>query len=128
MNRASVFEWHQRFKEGRESVRDDERCGRSEEVNTSELIVQRVRVRVTMLRFYGVQEDIPSEEASTLEIGSVEFPPGHYTSPRLHPCRYGTIEEMKEAVMKVIDMLTQEDLNGAFQKLFGTVQVHQKID
>ena len=53
MNRASVFEWHQRFKEGRESVRDDERCGRSEEVNTSELIVQRVRVRVTMLRFYG---------------------------------------------------------------------------
>ena len=28
MNRASVFEWHKRFKEGRESVRDDERCGR----------------------------------------------------------------------------------------------------
>ena len=34
MNRASVFEWHKRFKEGRESVRDDERCGRSKEVNT----------------------------------------------------------------------------------------------
>ena len=31
MNRASVFEWHKRFKEGRESVRDDERCGRSKE-------------------------------------------------------------------------------------------------
>ena len=29
MNWASVFEWHKRFKEGRESVRDDERCGRS---------------------------------------------------------------------------------------------------
>ena len=28
MNRASVFEWHKRFKEG-ESVRVDERCGRS---------------------------------------------------------------------------------------------------
>ena len=28
MNRASVFEWHKRFKEGRESVRDDERCPR----------------------------------------------------------------------------------------------------
>ena len=28
-NRASVFEWHKRFKEARESVRDDERCGRS---------------------------------------------------------------------------------------------------
>ena len=30
MNRVSVFEWHKRFKEGRESVRDDERCWRSE--------------------------------------------------------------------------------------------------
>ena len=49
MNRASVFEWHKRFKEGRESVRDDERCGRSKEVNTPELIGQ--RLRVTMLRF-----------------------------------------------------------------------------
>ena len=38
MNRASVFEWHKRFKEGRKSVRDDERCGRSKEVRTSELI------------------------------------------------------------------------------------------
>ena len=55
MNRASVFEWHKRFKEGRECVRDDERCGRSKEVNTTELIGQRVRVRVwvTMLRFQG---------------------------------------------------------------------------
>ena len=51
MNRASVFEWHKRFKVGRKSVRDDERCGRSKEVNRLELIGQRVRVRVTMLRF-----------------------------------------------------------------------------
>ena len=51
MKRASVFEWHKRFKECRESVRDDERCGRSKEVNKPELIGQRVRVRVTMLRF-----------------------------------------------------------------------------
>ena len=53
MNRASVFEWHKKFKEGREFVRDNERCGRSKEVNTPELIGQtvRVRVRVTMLRF-----------------------------------------------------------------------------
>ena len=53
MNRASVFEWHKRIKEGRESVREDERCGRSKEVNTSELIGQRVSVRVSMLRFLG---------------------------------------------------------------------------
>ncbi len=53
MNRASVFELHKRFKEGRESVRDDERCGRSKEVNTPELIGQmlRARLRVIMLRF-----------------------------------------------------------------------------
>ena len=53
MNRASVFEWHKRFKECRESVRDDESCGRSKEVNKPKLIGQRVkvRVRVTMLRF-----------------------------------------------------------------------------
>ena len=51
MNRASVFEWHKRFKEAMESVRDDERCERSKEVNTPELIGQRVRVRVTMLSF-----------------------------------------------------------------------------
>ena len=51
MNRASVLEWHRRFKEGRKSVRDDERCGRSKEVNTPELIGQTIRVRVTMLRF-----------------------------------------------------------------------------
>ena len=37
MNQASVSEWHKRFKEGRESVRDDERCGRSKEVRTPEL-------------------------------------------------------------------------------------------
>ena len=49
-------------------------------------------------------------------------------SPDLIPCdfwlfpkhrgyRYETIEEMKEAVTKVIDTLTQEDFHGAFQKL-----------
>ena len=37
--------------------------------------------------------------------------------PKLRGCRYETIEEMKEAVMKVIDMLTQEDFHGAFKKL-----------
>ena len=69
MNRASVFEWNKRFKEGRESVRDDERCGRSKEVNTPELIGQTVRVR-----------------ASTLQIESVAFPAGQCTSRQLHPC------------------------------------------
>ena len=43
------------IRNSRKTVRDDERCGRSKEVNTSGLISQRlrvrVRVRVTMLRF-----------------------------------------------------------------------------
>ena len=47
MNRASVFEWHKRFKA--QSVRDDERRGMTKEISTLELIGQ--RVRVTMLRF-----------------------------------------------------------------------------
>ena len=36
--------------------------------------------------FKGVQEEIPSEEASTLQIGSEPFQPGQCTSPQLHPC------------------------------------------
>ena len=103
MNRASVFEWHKRLKEGKKSVSDNERCGRRKEVNRQELIGQRVRVRVTMLRssgrgllcwgvqeegYYvkGVQEEVPSEEASTLQIGSVAFQPGQCTSLQLLPC------------------------------------------
>ena len=37
--------------------------------------------------------------------------------PKLRDCRYETIEEMKEVVTKVIDMLTQEAFHRAFQKL-----------
>ena len=37
--------------------------------------------------------------------------------PKLRGCCYETIEKMKEAVMKVINTLTQEDFHGAFQKL-----------
>ena len=103
--------------------------------------------------FKGVQEEIPPEEASTLQIGSVAFPPGQYSIlvtdyltkmsintvpqpsyrpelapcdfcvfPKLRGCRYETIEEMKEAVTKVIDTLTQEDFHGGLVKVVGTVQ------
>ena len=37
--------------------------------------------------------------------------------PKLRGCRYDIIEEMKVAVMKVIDTLTQEDFHWGFQKL-----------
>ena len=36
--------------------------------------------------FKGVQEEIQSEEASTLQIRFVAFPPGQCPSPKLHPC------------------------------------------
>ena len=36
--------------------------------------------------FKGVQEEIPSKETCTLQIASVAFPAGQYTSPQFHPC------------------------------------------
>ena len=102
--------------------------------------------------FKGVQEEIPSEDASTLQISEWHFqqdnapvhnyilvtdyltkmgiktvPHPPYSPdlapcdfclfPKLRGCHYETIEEMKEAVMKIIDTLTREDFHGAFQKL-----------
>ena len=91
MNRASVFEWHKRFKEGRESVMDDERCrsvvGVRKSIHQS-LLAKGLGLVLGLLcwGFKGVQKEIPSEEASTLQIGSVAFPPGQCTSSQLHPC------------------------------------------
>ena len=75
MNWASVFEWYKRIKEGRE-LRDDKRCGRS----------KGLVLGLLCWGFKGVQEEIPSEEVSTLQIGSGEFPAGQCTNPLLHPC------------------------------------------
>ena len=58
-------------------------------------------------------------------IKTVPYPPyspelapcDFWLFPKLWVCRNETIEEMKEAVTKVIDTLTQEDFHGAFQKL-----------
>ena len=153
MNRASVFEWHKILKEGRESVWDDERYGRSKEVNTPELIGQRVRLRVTMLIFKGRsgrdsvgkrpalfksaqwhfhQDNTPvynfilvTDYLTKMGINTVPQTPNSpdltlcdfWLFPKLTGCRYETIEEMKEAVTKVIDTFTQEDFHGAFQKM-----------
>ena len=46
--------------------------------------------------------------------------------PKLRGCRYETIEEMKEAVMKVIDTLAQEDFHGASRSCWnGTTSALQ---
>ena len=47
------------------------------------------------------------------DLGPCDF----WLFPKLRGCRYETIEEMKEAMTKVIDTLTQEDFHGAFQTL-----------
>ena len=44
-------------------------------------------------------------------------PSNFWLFPKIRGYRYETDEEMKEAVIKVIDTLTQEDFHGAFQKL-----------
>ena len=48
-----------------------------------------------------------------IDIGPCDF----WLFPKLRGYHYETIEEMKEAVMKIIDTLTQEDFHGALQKL-----------
>ena len=86
MNRASVFEWYKRFKEGKESVGDDERCGRSRKSIHQSWLAKRLGLVLLCWSFKGVQEEIPSKEASTLQICSVAFSPGQFTSPQLYPC------------------------------------------
>ena len=54
------------------------------------------------------------------DVGPCDF----WLFPKLRGCRYETIEERKEAVTKVIDMLIQEDFHWGLLEVVGTVQVH----
>ena len=153
------YKLHKRFKEVRESVRNDERCGRSKEVRTPELGSHWTDSQQGILcwGFKGVQEEISLEVTSTFKSSQWHFhqdnAPVHNSilvtdyltkmgiktvprppySPDLAPCdlwlfathkenRYETIEEMKEAVMKVIDTFTQEDFDEGLWEVVGTVQ------
>ena len=49
-------------------------------------LAKRLGIGLLCWDFKGVQEEIHSEDASTLQIGSMAFPPGQCTSPQLHPC------------------------------------------
>ena len=128
MNRVSVFEWRKIFKEGKESVREDERCGRSKEVNTPKLICQRVRVRgyyVEILRelrksFLGKrpslfksdqwhfhQDSAPihnsilaTDYLSKIGIKTVPQPP---YSPNLAPCDFWLFPELRSCRYETID-------------------------
>ena len=46
--------------------------------------------------FKGVQEEIPRKSASTLQIGSVAFPPGQCTSSQLHPCHRLFVQDVHQ--------------------------------
>ena len=54
--------------------------------------------------FKGVQQEIPSEEASTLQIGSVAFPPGQRTSPQLHSIwpRWASIQFLSLPIVQTL--------------------------
>ena len=153
-NRASVFEWHKRFKEGSESVRDDERCGGvRKSIHHSWLakdlglglgyyvvVVREFRKRFRRKRpalfkscqWHFHQDNtlvhnsiLVTDYLTKMGINTVPQPPyspdlaphDFWLIPKLRGCRCETIEEMKEAVTKVIDTRKQEDFHGDFQKL-----------
>ena len=126
MNWASVFEWHERFKEGRECVKDDETCRRSKEV-LREFRKRFRRKRPALFnsrQWHFHQNNAPVHNSilvidylTKMYIKTVPQPPyspdfapsDFWLFPKLGGCHYETIKEMKEAVTKVIDTLTQED-------------------
>ena len=86
MNGASVFEWH------RESRKTGNLWGIMKGVGGVRKSIHQswlnkgLGLGLLCWGFKGIQEEIPSEKASTHQIGSVAFPAGQCTSPQLHPC------------------------------------------
>jgi transposase len=58
LSRISVFEWHKRFKEGRESLQDDERKGRPSTSRTEESteVIQKCLAEVRTLSLRILEE------------------------------------------------------------------------
>ena len=135
MNWASVFEWHKRIKEAGSLWGMPRGVGEVRKSIHKSLLAK----GLGLLRrgFKGVlwhfQQDNTLVHNSILvtdyltKMGIKTVPHSSYSPvlapcdfwlfPKLRGCRYETIEEMKEAVTKVIDTLTQEDFHGASQKL-----------
>ena len=85
MNRASVFEWHKRFKARSPWGMMRGVGGVRKSIHYSWL-AKGWGLGLLCWGLKGVQEEIPWEKVNTLQIESVAFPPGQYTSPQLHPC------------------------------------------
>ena len=97
MNRTWVFEWHKRFTEGRESVKRWWEVWRGVRKSIDQSwLAKALGLGLLCWGFKGVQEEIPSEEASTLQIRPVAFQPGQCTSPQLHSCHRLFDEDMHQ--------------------------------
>ena len=82
---AWIFEWHKKFKETGSLWGMMRGVGGVRKSIHQSWLAKRLGLGLLCWGFKGVQEEIPREEASTFQIGSVRFPPGQYTSPQLHP-------------------------------------------
>ena len=85
MNRESVFEWHKRFKEAGSLWGMMRGVGGVRKSIHQSWLAKGLGLGLLCWGFKGVQEEIPPEEANSLQIGSVAFPPGQCTSRQLHP-------------------------------------------
>ena len=152
MNRASVFELHKRYKEGRSLWGMMRGVGGVSKSIHPSWLAKGLRFRLLCWGFKGVQEERFRRKRTVLFTSGQchshqDNAPVHYSIlvtenltqmvikmflsphnldlapcdfwlfPKLTGCRYETIEEMEEAVTKVIDTLTQYDFHWAFQKL-----------
>ena len=117
MNRVPVFEWRQRFKKGKESMRDDKRK-RTALFKSAQWHFHQDNAAVhnsILVTDYLTKMGINTvfQPLYSPDLGPCDF----CLFPKLRGCRYETIEEIKEAVMKVIDTRTEEDFHRASQKL-----------
>ena len=86
MNRASVFEWHKSSRKAGSLWGMMRGVGRVRKSIDQSWLANALGLGLLCWGFTGVQEEIPRGEANTLQIASVAFPRGQYTSPQLHPC------------------------------------------
>ena len=148
MNRASVFEWHKRFKEGRESGMMRGLGGVRKSIHQSWL-AKVLGLGLLCWCFKGVQEEIPSEEnqwhfkqdnapvhnsilftdsLTKMDIKTVPQPPyspdlapcDFSLFPKLRGCRYETTEETKEGHWHA----HTRGLPWGLPEIVGTIQVH----
>ena len=89
------------------------------------IILEEVKMRKICAKFVSRVLIVATDYLTKMGINKAPHPPyipdlapcDFCLLPKPKGCRYETIEEMKEAVTKVIDTLTQEDFHVTFRKL-----------